>query len=168
VTAASGCQGRGAGETQKLLEKNDQMNLEIVQLKEKFEKVRWPSQVKHSANYNVPLPDKGALWNKLLTSFLGGFKCAYCKHLLKINDSPPLYEHVFSIDHKISLDDGGDNSTENLEIVCHRCNIIKGTIRYDTFQDMVSILPSTLLDRMFKEMRPGRIRSKLDREERFK
>lgn len=144
------------------------MDSEILQLKMKFEKVRWPNLVRHSTERNVPLPDREALWNKLLASYLNGFRCAYCNHPLKINDSPPLYEHVFSIDHKISLADGGDSSIDNFAIVCHRCNIIKGTIRYDTFQDMIAILPPTLLDRMFKEMMPGRLPSKLDREGKFK
>lgn len=144
------------------------MDSEIIRLKTKFEKVRWPNVVRHSTERNVPLPDRKALWDKLLTSFLNGFRCAYCNHPLKINDSPPLYEHVFSIDHKISLADGGDSSIDNFAIVCHRCNIIKGTIRYDTFQDMIDLLPSTLLDRMFREIWAGRLADKLQREDMIK
>lgn len=143
------------------------MNSEIAQLKKKFER-RWRSIVKRSAKRNVPPPDREALWDKLLACFLGGFECAYCKRRLLINDPSPRYPQVFSIDHKISLDSDGDNLIDNLAIVCHRCNIVKGTIRYDTFQDMIRILPPMLLDRMFREILPGRMADKLDRVERFK
>lgn len=143
------------------------MDSEILQLQKKFER-RWQNIVKRSAERNVSQPDREALWRKLLARFSDGFECAYCKRKMLIEDSRPRYPQVFSIDHKISLDDGGDNSNDNLEIVCHRCNIVKGTIRYDTFQDMIAILPPTLLDRMFKEIWNGRMADKLNRVERFK
>lgn len=146
---------------------DETLEVNINLLREKFES-RWRNLVKNSEKYGVPTPNKELVWIKILSRFQGGRRCAYCDCILMIKDSRPLHPQVFSIDHKISLDDGGDSSIENLEIVCHRCNIVKGTIRYDTFQDMINILPPTLLDRMFEEMIPGRMASKLNRVERFK
>lgn len=133
-------------------------------LKKKFED-RWRSLLKTSEKHGVAPPNKEALWNKLLRRFSEGFRCAYCDCFLMVKDSRRFYPQVFSIEHKISLHAGGDNSIENLEIVCHRCNVVKGTMGYDTFLELIRLLPQPLLDRMFEEIWAGRLADKIDREE---
>jgi len=118
----------------------------------------------------LELPPKEKLWKKLLTRFRNRFRCAYCGAKLKIKDSDYPYHRSFSIDHKVSVDIGGDNSIDNLEIVCHRCNIIKGTMTAESFKRLLEISEplkekSNLLDNIFEEMWNGRLKSKLNREE---
>lgn len=142
-------------------------NTRIQLLQKKFER-RWRSLVKNSERHDVDLPKKELLWNKLLERFQNGFRCAYCDCILMVEDSRASHPQVFSIDHKISLYSGGNNSIYNLEIVCHRCNIIKGTMRHETFMELVYVCPPDLLDRMLKEIWAGRLADKLQREDTIK
>ena len=82
-----------------------------------------------------------------------------------IKDSAFPYARSFSIDHKTSLFLGGTNSIDNLEIVCHRCNVVKGTMKNDTFIELKDRCPPSLLDKMFSEVWGGRLAEKLSREE---
>lgn len=139
-------------------------------LRERFE-IRWTTLVKKTKeNDHLELPDKEKLWNKLLHRFNNGFECAYCGKKLAIKDSNYPYLQSFSIDHKVSIDIGGNNSIKNLEIVCHRCNIIKGTTTAKSFKKLLETEEplkekAELLDNIFKEMWNGRLKNKLNREE---
>ena len=46
------------------------------------------------------------------------YKCIYCKKSLK---------KEYHIDHIIALFNGGDNTKNNLQILCPKCNLSKGT-----------------------------------------
>lgn len=133
-------------------------------LRKAFER-RWKNLCKASLKHRVAPPDKNALWEKLLKKYKECFKCSYCDQKMLIKDSTPPYSHSFSIDHKTSLFLGGTNAIDNLEIVCHRCNINKSTMRADTFKWLVSVCPPDLMDKMFSEIWAGRIANKLSREE---
>lgn len=135
-----------------------------VKLKADFE-TRWKRLCKTSVKYGIAPPSRAALWDKLKKKFYGGFKCAYCGETLMIKDYIPPHHKSFSIDHKVSLFIGGTNSIDNLEIVCHRCNIIKGAMRHDTFTELLNFCPQSLIDRMFGEIWAGRMADKLGREE---
>ena len=126
---------------------------------------RWDRLLKSSRKHRVPTPDKEALWGKLVRQYEEGFKCSYCNQQMLIKDSAFPPARSFSIDHKTSLFLGGTNSIDNLEIVCHRCNLIKGTMKSDTFMELIGRCPPSLLDKMFSEVWGGRLAEKLNREE---
>ena len=140
-------------------------------------KRRWrDSFEKRSKSKNIPCTpaEKKACWEKLLAIYDGGnWTCGYCGVPLRITASrnSPLFFKVWSLDHKTSLDAGGNNSPSNIEVACVRCNIIKGTITAETFRELVSACnshDSTLLDRMCDEGWNGRFASKMDREDAWK
>ena len=140
---------------------------DMIFLKARFE-IRWDNLINSSLRHKAALPaalDKEKVWQRLLDRFKNGFVCAYCGQLLLIRDSLRPFSKSFSLDHKISLFSGGGNDADNIEIICHRCNIIKGTISPSTFTELIKACPSSLLDRMFTEMLPGRLKEKLVREE---
>lgn len=139
----------------------------MVKLKQAFQ-TRWRNLLKKSNAKSLRPPNKEELWKKVLKSYASGFKCAYCGRTMRIKDSQSPYFRSFSIDHKLSLDASGDNSIENLEIVCHRCNIVKGTIKATTFASLLTALKNSqrLLDRVFEEIWRGRLANKLGRENR--
>ena len=142
-------------------------DLEIRQkLKKRFE-IRWQNLVDKSKRMNKEIPDKEAVWNLVFTSFNNGFFCDYCGKKMLIKDSSPPYLRSFSLDHKISLFIGGDNSIENIAVVCHRCNIVKGTMKHDTFIELIRQCPPGLLDKIFAEIWAGRMANKLEREEKI-
>jgi len=129
-------------------------------LNQRFEH-RWQNLRKRSKRLELPLPPKETLRKLLYKSFyIDGFRCEYCNIPLKINDEYPYYR-IFSFEHKQPLDKGGDNSIENLAIVCHRCNIVKGPITENTFRQIIKFLPSDVFDKMCNEMFSGRMSAKL-------
>jgi 5-methylcytosine-specific restriction endonuclease McrA len=105
-------------------------NASIGYLCKHFE-MKWKSIETKSRLKNLPLPDKEKLWEKVYSSYLNGFKCEYCGQQMLIKDPEYPYSRSFSLDHKTSIFLGGDNSLENFAVVCHRCNIIKGTMASD-------------------------------------
>lgn len=135
-------------------------------LRKRFE-IRWKNIVKRSETVKLTLPDKEALWKKVLESYRNGFRCAYCGRKLEIIDRIPPYLRSFSLDHKISISCGGDNSIDNFKVVCHECNIIKGTMPPSTFLELLQAMNNhdpTLRNRVFRGMWNGRIANKLERE----
>lgn len=130
-------------------------------MRERFE-LRWLTIQKRG----LPLPNKEALWHKVLFSFDSGFKCEYCGCQLLVKDPYFPYSRSFSLDHKLSIDMGGDNKIENFAVICHRCNIIKGTMTEKTFRSLLQAFSKNpeILDSMFQEMWRGRLANKLERE----
>ncbi len=98
----------------------------LGELNDAFER-RWRTLELRSQKEKICLPPKEQLRKLLYQSFSNGFKCDYCQTPLKIKDTDP-YHSVFSFEHKKSIHCGGDNSIKNLSVVCHRCNIVKGTM----------------------------------------
>lgn len=139
-------------------------------LHEGFER-RYRSIVEHSKRFHVPPPDKAKLWRKVLEVYRNGFKCEYCGRKMKLKANNKFDGDVWSIDHKISLYMGGDNSIENLAIVCHRCNIVKGTMTEKTFMKLLHLIKThdpPLLDQLYKEIIAGRLANKIEREKWLK
>jgi len=54
-----------------------------------------------------------------------GTKCTYCKEEITTEN--------MSLDHKKPQDRGGSNEIDNLEIVCQRCNVRKGSLTAGEF-----------------------------------
>jgi 5-methylcytosine-specific restriction endonuclease McrA len=136
-------------------------------LRERFE-VRWSNLVDKSEERELELPSKEGLWRKILESFQNGFKCEYCGCQMLIKDSEKPYSRSFSLDHRISLDIGGNNALKNFAIICHRCNIVKGTMTEDTFLEILHsdkplLEKPQLLNRAFGEIWRGRLADKLER-----
>ncbi|MBA7685440.1 hypothetical protein ES703_93865 [subsurface metagenome] len=137
------------------------MSLE-EELREHFER-RWKSSIE---NREFPIPGslKENLWEKMLVRFKMGFKCAYCDQ--KLITKGPKYHTIrnFSFDHKKPLHHGGDNSLDNIEVVCYRCNILKSTMTLDTYKKLVSKTDSKFLDKMYNELLAGRMAGKREQE----
>jgi DNA-directed RNA polymerase subunit RPC12/RpoP len=129
--------------------------------------MKWKNIETKSRLKNLPLPDKEKLWEKVYSSYLNGFKCEYCGQQMLVKDAEYPYSRSFSLDHKTSIFLGGDNSLENFAVVCHRCNIIKGTMKAETFKELLQHLLNdpNLLNRVFEEIWAGRLADKLQREE---
>jgi 5-methylcytosine-specific restriction endonuclease McrA len=67
-----------------------------------------------------------------------GFKCKYC--LTPLNPYAKLKDVVtaISLDHVIPLTNGGSNKLQNLQLICHKCNIVKNKAHPDYF-DTITI-----------------------------
>jgi 5-methylcytosine-specific restriction endonuclease McrA len=91
------------------------------------------------------------------------FVCYYCNRKLMFHTTYPNH-NAPSIEHKKPLMMGGDNSKENLVLSCHRCNMVKGTMLSDTFQELLKrINDDSFVDKMASEMFLGRFANKLQR-----
>lgn len=139
---------------------------EITLLRQRFE-ARWTSIGKRSNWYELTLPPKEELWALLLRAYHNGFKCEYCGTPLKIVDSYP-YRNVFSFEHKKSLYVGGDNNLDNMAVICHKCNIVKGTVSEDIWRDMVKTLPKPLFDKFCEEHFAASMAATLERQGKSK
>jgi len=141
-------------------------------LRIRFE-VRWKKiEIKTQRIKRLRLPNKDLLWQKVLESYRNGFKCEYCGQTMLIKDPVYPYKRSFSLDHKTSIWLGGTNAIENFAVVCHRCNIVKGTMTSETFKALIFAVRKVfssdyLLDKIFDEMLAGRMADKLEREENF-
>lgn len=62
-------------------------------------------------------------WDQRFNSTRG--ECCYCKKEIRINDC--------HYDHKISVFNGGLDTLENCEPICHKCNLLKGNRNKDEF-----------------------------------
>lgn len=109
------------------------------------------------------VPDKEMLWQKLLRVFKEGFQCPYCNERMMIKDPVKPYRYSFSLDHKVSEDRGGDNSLDNLQFICHGCNIVKGATDPETFEKLTE--DEDLLRSLKFEGWSSRLADKLDRKE---
>jgi len=140
-------------------------------LRSAFER-RWKNIVEKGEKFGKGIPDKEDLWLKVLRSYNSGFICPYCGRPLLIKGSVPPYGSSFSLDHEISLWLGGDNTVDNIAIVCTRCNQIKGTMTRETFVKVIDavrqVYGDLLLEEMFKEGYAGRLADKLSRESDLK
>ncbi len=105
----------------------------IKHLKQAFE-ARYRTLVNRSHNLGIIPPDKDQLWKIVLDSWNRGFRCEYCGNKMKIKDDRSQGNKSFSIEHMLSLFNGGDNQKENLLVVCTECNTRKGTLPQDLFQ----------------------------------
>jgi len=98
----------------------------------------------------------------------GGRHCEYCHRVIDLEDNRPPYSRQLSLDHRIPLCHGGDDRLSNLALVCNRCNLIKSTMREDTYRELLYYIADDeqLLGKMLSEAFKGRIAYKLERLEK--
>jgi len=144
---------------------------EVKELRNGFKRRLKENILKKSKKFNVAPPNEKALWAKVLRVYRNGFYCEYCGRKMKVKGDGPYDVAAWSIDHRRSLWNGGDNSIDNIAIVCHGCNIVKGTMSEETFREIVELIKKhkpELLDRWYREVMAGRLANKLEREEALK
>lgn len=136
---------------------------EIKQLR-KIAKKRFYSNQRRAKKLGKTGFDFETGWNILLECYNDGFKCAYCGTQLKLKDQSP-YWFLPSIDHKIPLSLGGKQEKNNLAVCCVRCNIIKGTLKADTFERLLKAISYDvgLLEKIQFEAWKGKLAYKLER-----
>ena len=94
--------------------------------------------------------------------------CSYCNKVLvhKSQTCHP-YKDVPSIDHRKPHYITGDNSLNNLALVCHECNILKSTLDDITYRQLYVVLNKPenkiLKENYFNQMWRGKIANKVDR-----
>ncbi len=71
-------------------------------------------------------------------SLLNGFSCKYCSTPLNMYATKDDITAAISLDHIIPLTNGGSNKLQNLQLICHRCNIVKNKTHPDYF-DTITI-----------------------------
>ena len=100
----------------------------------------------------------------LKENYENGFKCYYCKCDLKFKDFKP-HKNVPSVDHLIPLSMGGRNEKENITICCARCNIVKGTMKSDTYIEFLNKIGinSILHTKIINESYKGKFANKIER-----
>jgi len=132
---------------------------QIKLLRDAFEQ-RWRSLATRSERIGISMPDKEALWKKVIDCWNGGFKCDYCGNKMKIIESPPSSK-TFTIEHELAIHNGGDNSLQNVFIICKDCNTKKNTLCTSMFHDVLNgkkyVIPglSVRLSDFFKINRDG-------------
>lgn len=91
--------------------------------------------------------------------------CEYCHRVIDLEDNRPPYSQQLSLDHKIPLVHGGDDRLSNLALTCNRCNLIKSTMKEDTYRELLYYIvdDEPLLTKMLSEVFRGRIAYKLER-----
>jgi 5-methylcytosine-specific restriction endonuclease McrA len=70
------------------------------------------------------------LEEKMIDSY--GKDCCYCKTVLNVRN--------MSADHKNSQFSGGENTLENIEIICNKCNRRKGILSKETYTDFIEFI----------------------------
>jgi len=108
--------------------------------------------------YPPVAPHAQKIWEKLKQKYETDFTCDYCDDSLKVIDRSNLHNKGFTFDHIKPLCKGGQSNPENLAIVCHECNIIKGTMDHQTYIDFLEKTKDDpeLRRRMFSQMWTGR------------
>jgi 5-methylcytosine-specific restriction endonuclease McrA len=75
-------------------------------------------------------------------SLNNGFNCKYCNIQLDMYATVGMYNLIpaISLDHIIPLTKGGSNKLQNLQLICHRCNIVKNKMHPDYFETIAEEL----------------------------
>ena len=81
----------------------------------------------YEVGFNIALAD---IRNLFLSSY--GTSCKYCSRILDIR--------TMVCDHVVPLSCGGPSTTENVEMICRRCNTRKGPLTSDEYQMVVQWL----------------------------
>ena len=132
---------------------------QIKVLREAFEQ-RWRNLLTRSLRVGLSLPDKEALWKKVMDCWNSGFKCDYCGNKMKLIESAPSSK-TFTLEHELAIHNGGDNALQNVFIICKDCNTKKNTLCASTFHDVLNgkkyVIPglSVRLSDFFKINRDG-------------
>jgi 5-methylcytosine-specific restriction endonuclease McrA len=135
---------------------------ETMRLKE-MAKRRYRTQKKRCELLGKAPPQEWEYLSLLTNLFNHDFSCHYCGKKLKLKDVPP-FKDIPSVDHYIPLTSGGGSDLSNLVVCCVACNIVKGTMRGDTFEMLFERVGNTpLWDRMVTESFKGRFADKMQR-----
>jgi len=127
---------------------------------------RWQGLVARAKNLGKEVPNglKDELWIKFRdTNF-----CEYCgcEFNYWAKKGEPSERYSPSIDHMVAYHNAGDNSVDNLCIICNGCNLIKGTMPMELYLEIVNTLlrngRSDLLDDWKKHI-VGPLANKLER-----
>lgn len=101
-------------------------------------------------------------------SYENGFKCCYCGRPLRLHAQYPYYAAP-SVDHRIPISNKGTDDVDNLVLCCHACNIVKGTLDCDLYEEFISIIKkSPRWKKMIEGWFLGRMANLLEGEEAFK
>jgi 5-methylcytosine-specific restriction endonuclease McrA len=103
------------------LKKTDPLKLKARNLRSGF-------RTRSKEGINIPTTKEIEEWLKSISNFV----CHYT--------GVPLDKNDFSVDHKIPLDRGGDNSFKNLCICTKQMNTTKGTMTEKEFKQLLSFL----------------------------
>ena len=130
----------------------------------KLTKTRFYSCKIRCKKQNFDLPSYEDYKEVLLDNYERGFKCDYCGVKLDLDDLYP-YKLRPSVDHKIPLSVGGSNNKDNLIVCCTACNIVKGTLKYETYKKLIEILIpyNNFKEQLINEWFTGKYRNKIER-----
>ena len=124
---------------------------------------RYISHKKRNARLGLPLPIETDFVNALMKSHNEGFKCVYCNRPLAFSGDK---KDLVSIDHAIPLTSGGSSAPDNLVISCVACNMFKGTMRGDTYRELIARINNpAFFERVINESYRGRVAAKIERME---
>lgn len=105
-------------------------------LRRAFER-RWKNLERRTSDVeHLGLPDRESLWMKVKECWDNGFRCFYCGVHMELDGQGPSSKS-FSLDHKVPVSSGGDNSIENIVVACKGCNTAKGTLPYELFEEVI-------------------------------
>lgn len=100
-------------------------------------KIRWKNQddERHKI-YNIERASLKVFEDLLINSYENEFRCYYCGRPLQLHTQYPYYASP-SVDHFIPVSGGGTDDDYNLVLCCHACNITKGTLPGDLYEEFI-------------------------------
>ena len=104
---------------------------------------------------------------KIILSSSEEYHCCFCGVKLLKDKSNRKNPDMITIDHKISRNDGGKNSMDNLATSCSRCNNLKGSdYSYDEFKSIVKTVEdrNNFYLKTIENFKISKQKRKLDRE----
>lgn len=90
--------------------------------------------------YFIDPPIERDIAEVLRDCILAGFKCKYCDTPLNMWATHAKLQDAISLDRIIPLHCSGNNKKSNLQIICHKCNIVKTRIHPDYFDTIITVL----------------------------
>jgi 5-methylcytosine-specific restriction endonuclease McrA len=104
-------------------------------IKELIDRKEKSANIKASAIGIHPITKEDIL-SVFIAAWGDGFKCKYSNKPLDIwaTNNLESMRTATSLDHIIAISNGGTNAKENLELISHECNIIKGKVREKLFK----------------------------------
>jgi len=140
------------------------MESEEIKMLKSATKRRYRRLVERAKIYGISPLSFSELWEVVLKSYREGFRCFYCGRKMRIRGDKEDFSDAFSIDHYIPISEGGKSSQDNIVICCTRCNLVKGTLRGDTFREILSQFDDpSLREKYLEEMYRASLPRKLER-----
>ncbi|MEM0297092.1 MAG: HNH endonuclease signature motif containing protein [Sulfolobales archaeon] len=95
------------------------------------------NHARRSGEYGVEPPRVSEWLARVVSVCREGFRCEYCGRVMKFEGDPDDPD-LWTIDHRVSLRLGGDNSPSNIAVVCNRCNRAKGVLPADLYLKLLN------------------------------